>query len=348
MITPDFQLNITEEQCTHFYFNTSFQNLFADLQTRYTRLCFVVDKLLFNLQPALFQELNPVIVIRGDEKAKTWHQAGKLIQEFIRHDIDKHSLVVAIGGGALTDLVGFAAAVYLRGLSLALVPTTLLAAVDAAIGGKNGVNTSLYKNFIGTIRQPDHWIFDTRFLVSLPKTEWASGFAEVIKYGYISHPTLLEQLHSHALSDFIAGNADITSIVQQCVRIKAAVVQQDPNDQNIRRILNFGHTLGHAIEKRSRIRHGYAVAIGMVLAIKLSHQFLGLEQSVISQLVSLLKQYQLPAETRLKLDEIWQAVLKDKKKSGDKVDFILLEKVGKALRYPLPLTDLHQALELIF
>lgn len=347
MIPPDYQSLITDTQSTHFYFNPSLHALLPEWRARHSRLCFVVDQGLWAAQPDFFQGLAPLLLVRGDEKAKTWHRAGKLIQDWIALDLDKRSLVVAIGGGALTDLVGFAASVYLRGIPLALVPSTLLAAVDAAIGGKNGVNTSLYKNMIGTIRQPDEWVFDARLLASLPEAEWASGFAEVIKYGCIREASILEQLQPHTLRDFMVGNADISAIVAQCVRIKSTVVQQDPNDQGIRRTLNFGHTLGHAIEKRSRIRHGYAVAIGMVLATKLSQSLLGLESSALSQLITLLKQYQLPTETHLKLDEIWSLVLKDKKKSGDRLDFIVLQKMGEAIRQSLPLTDLYQALTLI-
>jgi 3-dehydroquinate synthase len=284
------------------------------------------------------------IIIKGGESSKTWQQAEELIEALIAHDMDKNSFILAVGGGALSDLVGFVASIYLRGIPFGIIPTTILAAVDASIGGKNGLNTALYKNLIGTIRQPDIWAFDLRFFSSLPEEEWASGFAEIIKYACITDPILFAHLEEQDLNYYKKNEDAFPEILRTCLKIKANVVQEDAEDKGIRKTLNFGHTLGHAIEKNTNLKHGQAVAIGMLYAAELSSKILGFPKEDLLRLQRLLLQYQLPLKAEIKLNEIWALVLKDKKKSSQSIDFILLESLGKAVIERLEIDYLYNSI----
>ena len=176
-------------------------------------------------------------------------------------------MLVGIGGGVITDLTGYVAAIYMRGLSFGFVPTSILAMVDAAIGGKNGIDVGVYKNIIGTIRQPQFLLYDYSLLKSLPQSEWVNGFAEIVKHACIKDARLFNTLRQNSIRSYQRNSKELGALIKKNVHIKASVVQADEFEKGERRLLNFGHTLGHAIENIYKMPHGHAISIGMVAAV---------------------------------------------------------------------------------
>jgi 3-dehydroquinate synthase len=218
-----------------------------------------------------FGRVVPVLVPDG-ERAKTLATVARLYDRLLDRGADRGSTIMAVGGGVVGDMVGFAAATYLRGLSLVHVPTTVMAQVDSAIGGKVGVNHARGKNLIGAFHPPAAVLVDPELLVTLSRREFRSGLYEVIKYGLIADRRLLDLLEAHLPEVLAQSGPVLAEIVERCCRIKASVVSQDEHEHGLRRILNFGHTLGHALEAATgygRLRHGEAVALGMRAALAL-------------------------------------------------------------------------------
>ena len=212
------------------------------------------------------------------ERAKSWAVVQRLARELLARGAHRRTPVIALGGGVVGDLAGFLASIFMRGLPFIQVPTTLLAMVDAAIGGKTAINLSEGKNLLGTFHQPKLVVIDPGFLRTLPRAERCNGLAEVLKAGFIRDRDLLMRLHS-AKTDLFKDETELTEIIYRAAAIKAQVVSQDERESDLRRILNFGHTLGHGLEQASRFRlpHGRAVAWGMVAALTLSERLAGLD-----------------------------------------------------------------------
>ena len=245
--------------------------------------------------------------------------------------LDRKSLVVGIGGRIVCDVTGFAASTYLRGLPFGFVPTTLLAQVDASIGGKNGVNFKGYKNLIGTIRQPEFCIIDFNVLHSLPEREIRSGFAEVVKHAAIGDSKLFDYLEGNVDALLSLHHSALERAIRSSLRVKKAIVQRDEQEDGERMKLNFGHTIGHGVEKTTGRAHGEAVSIGMVAEAKISLMRKILSKSASLRLERLLERFGLPTSmTGEDGEAIVEAVGKDKKRDGDSVQMVHLEKIGKA------------------
>jgi 3-dehydroquinate synthase len=276
-----------------------------------------------------------VIEVPDGEEHKNLAWLAVVYDRLLEAGLERRSPVVALGGGVIGDLAGFAAATLLRGLPSALVPTTLLAQVDAAIGGKTGVNHVLGKNLIGAFHQPRLVLADIDVLQTLPRRELLAGMAEVIKYGAIGDAGLFRHLEEH-LADLVRLRSDVVvPVVAACCRLKAAVVTADEREeQGARAVLNFGHTLGHAIEALTEYRellHGEAVAIGMVAAARVSCALGRCEQATAARLERLLKRAGLPTEIPRGLTPAALALaMKTDKKSGDgRIRFVCLEEIGR-------------------
>ena len=256
---------------------------------------------------------------------------------------------MALGGGVVGDLTGFLAAIFMRGIPVVQVPTTLLAMVDAAIGGKTAINIPAGKNLLGAFHQPRTVFIDPEFLLSLPARERRNGLAEVVKAGFIKDAGLLELLAGPGGQLFrdrqLRDRERLCDIIGRAAAIKAEVVAADEREGDLRRILNFGHTLGHAFEKAShyKLKHGEAVALGMVAALDLSVQLTGLEAVAARQGRELLNSLGLPVRLPpLPKNEILKALKVDKKKQGERLFFVLLKKLGEAVVYadvPLGMID---------
>lgn len=269
-----------------------------------------------------------IIVVPSGETAKSWHEVKRITNLLLAAQLNRNAVLIGIGGGVVTDLVGFMAAIYKRGIDCVLIPTTILAMVDAAIGGKNGINVGDFKNMIGTITQPQHIIYDYHFLHTLPEMQWANGFAEIIKHAAIQDEAMFSLLKKHDLAYFQENAAALDELIRANVGIKVNIIEQDPTEKGIRKLLNFGHTLAHAIEKKYNLLHGFAVSIGMVYAAKLSRQVLGFHE--VDALCAVLQQYHLPIAYDFYFEEAIHLIQSDKKAKGDGIDFILLQTIGQA------------------
>ena len=277
---------------------------------------------------------DPILLPDG-ERFKNLQSVSRVYEALIRAGADRGSAIIAVGGGVIGDAAGFAAATYLRGITLVHVPTTLLAQVDSSIGGKVGVNHALGKNLIGAFHQPAVVIIDPLMLRTLPRREFRSGLYEVVKYGIIASRGLFDMVARDTKAIF-ARQPDVLvpAIVESC-RIKADVVSKDERESGLRRILNYGHTIGHALEavtKYRRFRHGEAIAYGMIAAADLACARGALaerERQAIAQLIAELGP--LPAVADLSIPEVLAAVRRDKKVVHGKLHFVIAIEIGATM-----------------
>lgn len=282
------------------------------------------------------------ISFTAGEHFKQQSTADKIIAQLVELEAGRNTLLVGLGGGVVTDMAGYVAAVYLRGIRCALVPTSILAMVDAAVGGKNGIDVGVYKNIVGTIRQPSFILYDYSFLQTLPFDEWVNGFAEIIKHACIRDAILFATLERLSLHDFMTDSSLVADLVEKNVLIKNAVVAADEFEKGDRKLLNFGHTIGHAIENLCELPHGHAVSIGMVAACNLSEQLAGLHFSDAKKIVELLAKYHLPVDLEADHEKVFEVLKMDKKRVSDSISFVLLKKIGEAFVQPVPLATLQQ------
>jgi 3-dehydroquinate synthase len=282
------------------------------------------------------------------ERAKTWAVVPQLARELLARGAHRRSPVIALGGGVVGDLAGFLASIFMRGLPFIQVPTTLLAMVDAAIGGKTAINLPEGKNLLGTFHQPRLVVIDPEFLRTLPRTERLNGLAEVLKAGFIRDPKLLRRLDS-ARPKLFQDEAGLMEIIYRAAAIKARVVAQDEREGDLRRILNFGHTLGHGLEQASRFRlpHGRAVAWGMVAGLTLSESLAGLDPDAADWGRRLIRDFDLCRPLpRLDPGAVMAALRLDKKRQETGVPFILLPRLGETvIKDDLPLGLVAEVLE---
>lgn len=276
-------------------------------------------------------------VIPAGEEHKRLATVEGIYHDLLTNGMTRKDLIVALGGGVVGDITGFAAATFLRGVSLCQIPTTLLAQVDSSVGGKTGVDMPEGKNLVGAFYQPRLVLIDPSVLTTLPEQTFADGMAEVVKYGYISNRDILDMVSA---PDY---KQNIESIIYECVKIKRDVVTIDEHDTGLRMILNFGHTIGHAAEKLGNyvdLTHGQAVAVGMVAAMRLS-AFLG-NEDLTGRLIEILKHIGLPTELKYDREDIYRSLLSDKKKFGATVNFILVREPGRAEITPIDAEKLHE------
>lgn len=281
-------------------------------------------------------------IIPAGEENKRLITVEQLYHDFLSSGLTRQDLVIALGGGVTGDITGFAAATFLRGVSLCQIPTTLLAQVDSSVGGKTGVDLPEGKNLVGAFYQPGLVLIDPMLLSSLPNAIFSDGMAEVIKYGCIRSKAILDMI---AAPDYKNPEA-LIKIIYECVRIKRDIVQIDEHDTGLRMILNFGHTIGHAAEKLGQyteLTHGQAVAIGMVYAMKLSNQ-LDAAEDLVAPLVNILTAHGLPTALPYSMDQIYKALLSDKKKFADTMNFVLVREFGRAEVEKIKTSRLHELL----
>ncbi|MDR2848197.1 MAG: 3-dehydroquinate synthase [Bacteroidales bacterium] len=271
----------------------------------------------------------PVVEIGVGEQHKTIQTVENIYASLLAMNVDRNSFVVAVGGGLVCDVAGFAASTYMRGIPFGFVSTTLLSQVDASVGGKNGVNFGGYKNMIGTFTQPQFVICDHNMLNTLPDAEFVSGLAEIVKAAAIRDAELFNYLEKHA-DEILARTPDVLShIITASVKIKAQVVEHDEREQGERRILNFGHTFGHAIEVLGGVSHGEAVSVGMMIAARWSAGECGFPLSSVQRLERLLQRLRLPVTSTVPVNDVLQSAAKDKKKESGFIHLVLLNDIGK-------------------
>jgi 3-dehydroquinate synthase len=274
-----------------------------------------------------------LITVPAGETAKSLKSLQACYDQLAAHRLERKSFIVALGGGVVGDLAGFVAATYLRGIAFVQVPTTLLAQVDSSVGGKVAVNLKAGKNLVGTFYQPRLVLCDLDTLKTLPAREYRAGLAEVIKYGIIYDSALFRRLERDLPK---LTPKSLAAVVARCCEIKAEVVEQDETESGLRAVLNFGHTIGHALEVIShygQYLHGEAIAIGQVAAARLSAQVLGLSAHEVERITNLFQRASLPTEAKLtptRRQALFAAMRLDKKVSGGEIKFVLAPKIGQA------------------
>ncbi|MFW5936882.1 MAG: 3-dehydroquinate synthase [Desulfosalsimonas sp.] len=284
------------------------------------------------------------IVISTGEGVKTLETASFIYRSLIEMEADRSVFLLGVGGGIVCDITGFVAATYLRGVGFANVPTTLLAQVDASVGGKTGVNFDGYKNMVGVFNQPGFVLCDPEMLHTLSGAAIADGFAEIVKHAAIADPAYFELLEARADEALARDPALLERIVYESVVIKADIVNRDEREQDERRKLNFGHTLGHAIEKTAKLSHGTAVSIGMAAAARLSVKKGYMPASEAGRLEDLLVRLGLPVSMPADCEAVVDALARDKKRRNDAIHFVLLEGIGKSIVVPIALAELKDLL----
>lgn len=327
-------------------------------ERQYTRAAFLVtdenvaplyaDEIAHSLSEAGFPP--HLIVLPPGEEHKTLATVRHLYDAFIARGIDRHTPVIALGGGVIGDTVGFAAATILRGVPFVQVPTTLLAMVDASVGGKTGVDLPQGKNLVGAFKFPDMVVMDVETLRTLPPTEFACGMAEVIKHGLIADPELLNMVDRAA--------QDLERLVARAVRVKIAVVEKDPHEQGRRAVLNLGHTFGHALERVAayRLRHGFAVALGLVAAAHLGVLLGDAHRYLVEEVKTALRSAGLPTHwsdlegmgAPPSAAAVFEAMQTDKKRRGKHLRFIVPREPGHVfIRAHVPEEMVLRALQTI-
>ena len=293
---------------------------------------------------------DPVLIeIPAGEASKSLEMLATLYDRMTEAALDRQSVVFALGGGVTGDLSAFAAATYLRGIQVVQVPTTVVAQVDSALGGKSGVNHRLAKNLIGAFYQPKMILADVESLRTLPEREFREGLGEVIKYGAIMDAQMVSDLERDLEAILGRDTAVLEAMVERSLRHKAYVVENDEREGGLRKILNFGHTIGHAIEASAgygKYLHGEAVAIGMVVACGISRSLAGLADSESNRLVDLLERAGLPTSmaSQWRTEDFESALSLDKKRVEKQIEFVLIDRLGHAFTRRVPIDEIFSLL----
>ena len=323
----EIRLNTTDSSC-RILVGESFKNVGDYLPGK--KLVIITDENVYRHYGTFFPDAL-LITIKPGESSKTLSIASEIYGQLIANEIDRKSFILGVGGGIVCDLAGYIASTFLRGLSFGFVSTSLLSQVDASIGGKNGVNYEGYKNMVGVIRQPEFVICDPDMLSTLPKEEYYRGFAEVIKCAAILNADLFDLLEKDHKKALDGEEGTMEEIISICVEAKCRIVEADEKESGERKKLNFGHTFAHAFEKNTGIPHGEAVSIGMVLAAGISEKLGLISRQDVDRLRDLIKKYHLPVNYPHGFDDVFEVMKRDKKRDGDSIGLILLDRIGEAV-----------------
>ncbi|MEG2520009.1 MAG: 3-dehydroquinate synthase [Christensenellaceae bacterium] len=308
--------------------------------SQYHKYMVITDENVYPLYKQHFKNAQ-FIVLKAGEQSKSIENLSLIYNKMMEYELDRKDCVVALGGGVVGDIAGFAAATFKRGIDFVQIPTTLLAQVDSSVGGKVAINLQGGKNMVGAFYQPKRVIADIATLQTLDQRQYAAGMAEVIKYAYISD----EKLH-RTLKQSKIDNAEI---VAQCCKIKAKFVAEDPYDTGVRMKLNYGHTIGHAIETTAGygfFLHGEAIAIGMVYAAMIGEKLNISPKNLSDDTIELLKKYQLPYEIdKTLLIESLEILSADKKTEGTKINLILIDEIGSSIIKKIEIETIKQILK---
>lgn len=322
-----------------YYFNASFQQLAEVVDVINSFI--ITDEHIFKAHHSKFKGWN-TIVLKPGEAYKVQATVDSVIEQLIEKGADRKSTLIGVGGGVVTDITGYIASVYMRGIKFGFVPTTILAMVDACIGGKNGIDVGVYKNMVGVIRQPNFLFYDLSLLKTLPQNEWENGFAEIIKHACIKDAKMFEELEQYSISYYQSSEEVLQQLIERNIFIKTKVVLEDEFEKGERKLLNFGHTLGHAIENKYKLMHGHAVSIGMVVAAKISEEINDFYSVDRQRLIALIEKYKLPATFSFDKADAFETLKKDKKKEQDFIQYVLLNKIGEARVVNISMLQLEQ------
>ena len=304
----------------------------------------ITDENVFNAHTKRFKNWN-CIVLKPGEEFKVQATVDAVIEQLIEMEADRKTTLIGVGGGVVTDITGYVASIYMRGLKFGFVPTTILSMVDASIGGKNGIDVDVYKNMVGTIRQPSFILHDLIFLNTLPQTEWENGFAEIIKHACIKDAAMFKELEENSFKTYQGRKKTVCELIQRNAILKTKVVQKDEFEKGERRLLNFGHTLGHALENQYELSHGQAVSIGMTYASIISERIMDFREA--ARVAGLILQYDLPTFASFNKQKVFEVLKMDKKRERKEINYVMLERIGKGVVKSVPLKTIEELIETI-
>lgn len=325
---------------TEIYFASGISHLKKITDPKATIL--ITDENVFKAHTKRFKGWD-TIVLKPGEEYKVQATVDAIIEKLIEMEADRKTTLVGVGGGVVTDITGYVASVYMRGIRFGFLPTSILGLVDASIGGKNGIDVGAYKNMVGIIRQPAFILYDMVFLNSLPQREWENGFAEVIKHACIKDAAMFAALENSSLKAYQSRQKSICDLIQRNAIIKIKVVQKDEFEKGERRLLNFGHTLGHALETQYELLHGQAISIGMTYACHISEKLTRFKQT--EKVVALLEKYNLPTYASFDKQKVFDVLKMDKKRERKEMNYVLLEKIGKGVVKSISLKQLEKIIQ---
>jgi 3-dehydroquinate synthase len=302
----------------------------------------ITDENVYNAHAKRFKGWD-TIVLKPGEEYKVQATVDAVIEQLIGMEADRSTTLVGVGGGVITDITGYVASIYMRGLRFGFIPTSVLGMVDASVGGKNGIDVGEYKNMVGVIRQPAFILHDMVFLNSLPEKEWVNGFAEIIKHACIKDAAMFGELEANSMKRYQGSKRSISELIKRNAVLKTKVVQRDEFEKGERRLLNFGHTLGHALETQYELSHGQAISIGMVAACHISEQLAGFKQT--ERVVRLLDKYGLATYAAFDKPKVFEVLKMDKKRERKQMNYILLEKIGKGVVKSITLKQLEKIIQ---
>ena len=302
----------------------------------------ITDENIFGKHAKKFRQWNSIVLKPGEE-FKVQSTVDAILLQLLEMGADRNTTLVGVGGGVVTDITGYVASIYMRGINFGFVPTTLLAMVDASIGGKNGIDIGVYKNMAGIIRQPKFILHDLEFLKTLPKNEWENGFAEIIKHACIKDDAMFKELELNSLKIYQTNKKKLNDLINRNTILKTKVVQRDEFEKGERRLLNFGHTLGHALENQYELSHGQSIAIGMAFASIVSQKINGFKEA--HKVINLLSKYGLPTFASFDKQKVFEVLKKDKKREKLAINYILLERIGKGVSKLISITELENIIQ---
>ena len=275
-----------------------------------------------------------ILQLKEGEKVKSFFYYKKYINDLIKMGCNRDSVLISLGGGVTGDLCGFIASTLFRGIAYYQIPTSLLGMVDASIGGKTAINTKQGKNLIGTFYHPNAVLIDPKLLISLPKKEFLAGLCEIIKYGFIDSKKIIKIFKNFNFIDISSNNNLINDLILCSVESKSNIVSKDSEEKGLRKILNFGHTVGHIIEsftKYKKYTHGEAIAHGMIISLKISNKLFKLSKNLLEESIYILKKLCLKKPPKIPKKKFFQYLYRDKKIESKKINFILIKEIGKPI-----------------
>jgi 3-dehydroquinate synthase len=326
------------------FFN--FQN-FRDSAFKEDNSLLIIDESILELY---YDGIQPAksLVIKSDESIKDISELQIILDFFLKNNANRHTRIYTIGGGTLSDLVGFASSIYKRGLNLILVPTTLLSMADASIGGKNAINYEGIKNLIGNYYLPSQVFIDPRFLETLSTEHFLSGLTEIVKIALTSSSDLFNFIDENREKINLRNEVILKDLIEKSVILKAQIVQRDFQDNSARIILNFGHTIGHSIELSEELPHGFAVAKGIFTALKLSEKYYDFSSQELDIILKLFDYFEIPYQVPFFDKFHFENLQQDKKIAENNVNFILLKEIGNPIIHKFTLNELSCTLENMF
>jgi len=323
----------------------SLQEVFNYVEPR--RTVVITDKNVERLYGRQFADFIK-IVLKPGEQSKSLVTMQKIYRDLVKYGVDRGWTVLGLGGGVVCDVAGFTASTFLRGIDFGFVATTIMAQADASIGGKNGVNFAGIKNIIGTINQPRFVLCPRDVLSTLPHRHLLNGIAEIIKCGAIGDADLLAILHTESEQVLHLQTESVEKIVSRAINLKADIVLRDEREQNERRRLNFGHSIGHALEVVTGLLHGEAVAIGMHCAAAISVRLGYLSPIALPTLTAILNTYELPTDLPIAPEKIAPLIVKDKKRRDNQLQFVILRRLGDAQIVNLGFQQIREFLDVLY